>query len=121
MIRFGLGAVKGVGENAVEAILEARTKPFTALFDFCARIDTRKINRKVVEALVTAGAFDFTGKPRKALFECIEAALQQGASAQKDRESGQFGGGPHPAARVPAAALPPGARGNRPTRWSGAG
>ncbi|TMA17155.1 MAG: DNA polymerase III subunit alpha [Deltaproteobacteria bacterium] len=91
LIRFGLGAIRGVGENAIEAILAARNKPFVGLFDFCARIDTRKINKKVVEALVTAGAFDFTGKPRRALFECIEAALQQGASAQKDRESGQFG------------------------------
>jgi DNA polymerase-3 subunit alpha len=91
LIRFGLGAIKGVGENAIEGILAARAKPFAGLYDFCSRTDMRKINKKVVEALVTAGAFDFTGKPRKALFECIEAALQQGASAQKDRESGQFG------------------------------
>src|SRR5436309_12649370 len=104
LIRFGLGAIKGVGENAIEATLAARTKPFAGLFDFCARIDTRKINKKVVEALVTAGALDFTGKPRRALFECIEAALQQGASAQKDRESGQFGlfgGGPKAADEAP--------------------
>jgi DNA polymerase-3 subunit alpha len=104
LIRFGLGAIKGVGEHAIEAILAARTKPFAGLFDFCARIDTRRINKKVVEALVTAGAFDFAGKPRKALFECIEAAVQQGASAQKDRESGQFGlfgGGPKAADRPP--------------------
>jgi len=91
LIRFGLGAIKGVGENAIEAILAARTKPFAGLFDFCARIDMRKINKKTLEALVTAGAFDFTQKPRRALFECIEGALAQGASAQKDRESGQFG------------------------------
>src|SRR3954467_10072738 len=91
LIRFGLGAIKGVGEKAIEAILGARSKPFPGLFDFCARIDNRKINKKTLEALVTAGAFDFTRKPRKALFECIEAALAQGTSAQKDRESGQFG------------------------------
>ena len=91
LIRFGLGAIKGVGENSIEAILAARKKPFVGLFDFCARIDTHKVNRKTLEALVAAGAFDFTGKPRKALFEAIEAALQQGTSAQKDRESGQFG------------------------------
>jgi DNA polymerase III subunit alpha len=104
LIRFGLGAIKGVGEYAIEAILAARTKPFAGLFDFCSRIDTRRINKKVVEALVAAGAFDFTGKPRKALFECIEAAVQQGASAQKDRESGQFGlfgGGPKAADKPP--------------------
>jgi DNA polymerase III subunit alpha len=104
LIRFGLGAIKGVGENAIEGILAARAKPFAGLYDFCSRTDMRKINRKVVEALVAAGAFDFTGKPRKALFECIEAALQQGASAQKDRESGQFGlfgGGAKAAEKAP--------------------
>ncbi|HYS11549.1 MAG TPA: DNA polymerase III subunit alpha [Myxococcales bacterium] len=91
LIRFGLGAIKGVGENAIEAVLAARSKPFAGLFDFCSRTDSRRINKKVVEALVAAGAFDFTGKPRRALFECIEAATQQGAAAQKDRESGQYG------------------------------
>jgi len=91
LIRFGLGAIKGVGEHAIEGILAARAKPFAGLFDFCARIDTRKINKKTLEALVAAGAFDFMQKPRKALFEAIEAALQQGTSAQRDRESGQFG------------------------------
>jgi DNA polymerase-3 subunit alpha len=104
LIRFGLGAIKGVGENAIEPILAARTKPFAGLFDFCSRIDTRKINKKTLEALVTAGAFDFTGKPRKALFDAIEPALQQGTSAQRDRESGQFGlfgGGPKAAQTAP--------------------
>ncbi|HEY2030391.1 MAG TPA: DNA polymerase III subunit alpha [Myxococcales bacterium] len=104
LIRFGLGAIKGVGENAIEPILAARTKPFLGLFDFCSRIDTRKINKKTLEALVTAGAFDFTQKPRKALFDAIEPALQQGTSAQRDRESGQFGlfgGGPKAAQTAP--------------------
>ncbi|MFL5372004.1 MAG: DNA polymerase III subunit alpha, partial [Myxococcales bacterium] len=91
LIRFGLGAIKGVGENSIEGILAARKKPFAGLFDFCSRIDTRKINRKTVEALIAAGAFDFTQKPRKALWEAIEPALAQGAAAQRDRESGQFG------------------------------
>src|SRR5256885_1447757 len=91
LIRFGLGAIKGVGENSIEGILAARKKPFPGLFDFCARIDTRKINRKTLEALVAAGAFDFTGKPRKALWDAIEPALAQGSAAQRDRESGQFG------------------------------
>src|SRR5713226_3166527 len=91
VIRFGLGAIKGVGENSIEGIIAARDKPFGGLFDFCARIDTKKINRKTLEALVAAGAFDFTGKTRKALWDAIEPALAQGSSAQKDRESGQFG------------------------------
>jgi DNA polymerase-3 subunit alpha len=96
LIRFGLGAIKGVGENSIESILAARTRPFPGLFDFCSRIDTKKINRKTLEALVAAGAFDFTGKPRKALWDAIEPALAQGSAAQRDRESGQFGlfGGP---------------------------
>jgi DNA polymerase-3 subunit alpha len=91
LIRFGLGAIKGVGENSIEGILAARKKPFAGIFDFCSRIDTRRINRKTVEALIAAGAFDFTHKPRKALWDAIEAALAQGAAAQRDRESGQFG------------------------------
>ena len=96
LIRFGLGAIKGVGENSIEGIIAARSKPFGGLFDFCSRIDTKKINRKTLEALVAAGAFDFTGKTRKALWDAIEPALAQGSAAQKDRESGQFGlfGGP---------------------------
>ena len=98
LIRFGLGAIKGVGENSIEAVLAARARPFAGIFDFCSRIDTKKINRKTLEALVAAGAFDFTGKPRKALWDAIEPALAQGSAAQKDRESGQFGlfGGPKP-------------------------
>ena len=91
LIRFGLGAIKGVGENSIEGILAARKTPFAGLFDFCARIDTRRINKKTVEALICAGAFDFSGKPRKALWDAAEAALAQGSAAQKDRESGQFG------------------------------
>jgi DNA polymerase-3 subunit alpha len=104
LIRFGLGAIKGVGENSIEAVLAARAKPFAGLFDFCSRIDTKKINRKTLEALIAAGAFDFTGKPRKALFDAIEPALAQGTAAQKDRESGQFGlfgGGPKKGAEEP--------------------
>ncbi|HKC60468.1 MAG TPA: DNA polymerase III subunit alpha [Myxococcales bacterium] len=103
VIRFGLGAIKGVGENSIEGILAARSKPFAGLFDFCARIDTKKINRKTLEALVAAGAFDFTGKPRKALWDAIEPALAQGSSAQKDRESGQFGLFSTPARRAASA------------------
>ncbi|HYV64723.1 MAG TPA: DNA polymerase III subunit alpha [Myxococcales bacterium] len=107
LIRFGLGAIKGVGENSIEGILAARSKPFTGLFDFCARIDTKKINRKTLEALVAAGALDFTGKPRKALWDAIEPALAQGASAQRDRESGQFGLFSGPARRGSAGEQPP--------------
>ena len=60
MVRYGLGAVKGTGQGAIEAIVAARREggPFTSLFDFCARVDRGRINRRVVEALIKAGAFD---------------------------------------------------------------
>lgn len=90
-IRFGLGAVKGVGDAAVEAILSARAEggPFGSLFDFCGRVDPRRLNKKVIEALVKSGAFDFEGLPRWRLYHGVDAALAAGASAQADRASGQ--------------------------------
>ncbi len=102
IVRFGLGAVRGVGEGAVEAIILARKGeggPFKSLYDFCERVDTQKVNRRVVEALVKAGAFDGVarlgkgpnGKPlgRAQLFDAIEGALDRATQAQKDRKSGQ--------------------------------
>ncbi|MGO9064622.1 MAG: DNA polymerase III subunit alpha [Myxococcaceae bacterium] len=89
-IRFGLGAIKGVGESAIEAILEARAKgAFRDLFDFCERVDARRVNRKGLEALVKAGAFDFERRPRRQLFLSVERATERGASAQRDRAVGQ--------------------------------
>ncbi len=90
-IRFGLGAVRGVGDSAVEAIVQARSEggPFKSMFDFTSRVDARRMNKKVVEALVKSGAFDFEGVPRWQLFAGIEAAFAAGASAQADRASGQ--------------------------------
>ncbi|HYV50053.1 MAG TPA: DNA polymerase III subunit alpha [Myxococcaceae bacterium] len=104
-IRFGLGAIKGVGDGAVEAILEARQKgAFQDVFQFCEKVDSRRVNRKVVEALVKAGAFDFEKRPRRQLFDTIESAMSRGASTQRDLASGQsslfgmLGGGEGPAA-----------------------
>ncbi|MFN0062713.1 MAG: DNA polymerase III subunit alpha [Myxococcaceae bacterium] len=89
-IRFGLGAIKGVGESAIEAIMDARSKgPFLGLFDFCERVDSRRVNRKVLEALVKAGAFDFERRHRRQLFETIEKSMERGAGAQRDRAVGQ--------------------------------
>jgi DNA polymerase-3 subunit alpha len=109
-IRFGLGAIKGVGEGAIESIIEARSKGiFKDLFDFCERVDSRKVNRKVVEALVKAGAFDFEKRPRRQLFESIERAMERGASSQRDRAVGQasmFGLLTGPEAGVGAGAVP---------------
>ncbi len=107
-IRFGLGAIKGVGESAIEAIAESRGKvPFRNLFDFCERVDLRRVNRKVIEALVKAGAFDFEKRPRRQLFETIDPALERGATAQRDRAVGQkslFGDDPTgPGAQLSAA------------------
>jgi DNA polymerase-3 subunit alpha len=89
-IRFGLGAIKGVGESAIESIIGARVAgPFASLFNFCERVDSRRVNRKVLEALVKAGAFDFEKRSRLRLFESIEQALERGASTQRDAQVGQ--------------------------------
>ena len=95
VIRFGLGAVKGVGEGAVEVIKQAREQggPFLSLFDFCRRVDGRKVNRKVIEALVKAGGFDGlaqqNGVTRARMFGAIGLASERAAEAQRERESGQ--------------------------------
>src|SRR3990172_1325012 len=90
-IRFGLGAIKGVGEKAVGAIIEARERggPFRNLFDFCERVDLAAVNKGTIEALVCAGAFDGTGAIRKALCDAVERAMAVGQAAQRDRRSGQ--------------------------------
>jgi DNA polymerase-3 subunit alpha len=93
VIRFGLGAVKGVGANAVEAILEARASEgkFQSLFEICRRVDTQKCNRRVLEQLVKSGALDGLpgGRHRAQLLANLDAALERGAAEQRDRRSGQ--------------------------------
>ncbi len=103
-IRFGLAGVKNVGEGAIESILEVRTTggPFRGLYDFARRVDGRRVNRRVVESLVKCGAFDSLHASRAAVWIALDAALEQGASAQRDRELGQgslFGGAPGAADR----------------------
>lgn len=92
-IRFGLGAVRNVGSNAVESILDARREegPFESIFDLCRRVDLKRVNKRTLEGLVHAGAFDSIANEnhRAALAGAIEAAVDQGQSAQRDRESGQ--------------------------------
>ncbi|HKQ49004.1 MAG TPA: DNA polymerase III subunit alpha [Phycisphaerae bacterium] len=102
-LRFGLAAIKGVGEKAVQAIVAAREAgPFESLFDFCERIDSADVNRGVLDALIKAGAFDSTGAMRKALIAVLDRAMQLGAETQRDRLSGQmnmfgsFDAGPAP-------------------------
>ena len=89
-IRFGLGAVKGVGSAALESILEARKeKPFSSLHDFCERVDLRKVNKKVVEALVKCGAFDSLGGRRAQFMAILEEAMEMGQKVQRERQTGQ--------------------------------
>lgn len=77
VIRYGLGAIKGTGESAIAAIVSAREEngPFTSLFDFCARINRGKLNKRTVEALVKAGAFDRLHLDRAALLASIDLAF----------------------------------------------
>ncbi|WP_020676561.1 DNA polymerase III subunit alpha [Geopsychrobacter electrodiphilus] len=89
-IRFGLGAVKGVGAAALESIIEVRKgKPFNSLQDFCERVDLRKVNKKVVEALIKCGAFDTLGGKRAQFMAAFEEAMEIGQRLQRERESGQ--------------------------------
>ncbi len=74
-IRFGLSRIKGVGEEAVQSIIETRKKGyFKGITDFISRVDSRKVNKKVIESLIKAGAFDFTGEKRSDLLEKLEKA-----------------------------------------------
>ena len=82
-IRYGLGAVKGTGESAISAIIKARDQdgPFTDLFDFCHRVDKRIVNRRVVESLIRAGAFDSLNSHRAALLASVGIALESAEQA----------------------------------------
>ncbi|MCX7603757.1 MAG: OB-fold nucleic acid binding domain-containing protein, partial [Bryobacteraceae bacterium] len=92
-LRFGLGAIRNVGQSAVEAIVAARREggPFTSLDDFCERVDMAAVNRRVIESLIRAGAMDSLGGTRAQLFAIVEDCIESGQRAQKDRLSGQTG------------------------------
>jgi DNA polymerase III subunit alpha len=109
-IRFGLGAVKNVGQNAVEAIIKARTElgSFQSIYQFCEHADMTAINRRVMESLVKAGAMDSVPGTRAQLLLALDAAIETGNRAARDRDSGQgglFGGGAdeHPEPALPKA------------------
>ncbi|MDO4223371.1 MAG: DNA polymerase III subunit alpha [Acinetobacter sp.] len=89
-IVYGLGAIKGVGESAMESVLEARQRDgnFKDLFDFCHRVDMKKINKRTLEALIRAGAFDCFGEERSALMEQLPEAVQAAEQARSNRETG---------------------------------
>jgi DNA polymerase-3 subunit alpha len=92
-IRFGLAAIKNVGEGAVQAVLTARSGGsggrLTSLFDFCERVDLRAVNRRVVESFIKSGSFDSLDSRRASLFSAIDYAMDAGQKLQRDREQGQ--------------------------------
>jgi DNA polymerase-3 subunit alpha len=93
-IRFGLGAVRGLGGAALEAVFEARTEgPFRDLFDLASRVDAKRVNKGVFEALVQCGAFDTTlserGVSRARAFASVDIATERSRAASRDREAGQ--------------------------------
>ncbi len=99
-IRFGLAAVKNVGEAAIESMIEARAqKPFSSLFDFCERVDLKKVNKRVIESLIKCGAFDSTDGRRSQMMAALEDALEYGQRVQKEKNDPQislFGGAQQP-------------------------
>ena len=110
-IRFGLSAVKGVGEKAITSVIAERTRngPFRGLFDFCERVDLRACNKSTLEALIKCGAFDGLHgiEKRSACLDALEGAMKAGQRAAADKASGQMGmfGGPvEPAAGAAPAA-----------------
>ena len=92
-IRFGLGAVKNLGPNAVEAIRVARQKigRFLSIYEFCENVDLSSINRRMIESLIRAGAMDSLEGTRAQLFAAVESAMEAGQRVWRDRECGQGG------------------------------
>ncbi|HEX4872439.1 MAG TPA: DNA polymerase III subunit alpha [Nevskiaceae bacterium] len=106
-IVYGLGAIKGVGEGALESILAARARDgaFRDLFDFCRRVDLKKANKRVLEALIYSGSLDGFGLSRESLIATLPKALQHAEREAANADSGQndlFGAGTSAAERSPA-------------------
>ena len=91
-VRFGLGAVKGVGVRAVEAIVAAREQVarFSDLYHFCRNVELRAVNRTAIEALIRCGAFDSLGAHRAAMIAALDSAIQIGQGAAEARRNGQM-------------------------------
>lgn len=89
-IRFGLAAVKNVGEAAIESVMEIRMEgKFTSFMDFLCRIDLRKVNRRVLESLIKCGSFDSLHFTRRQLMECLDSAMEEAQRKQKELQSNQ--------------------------------
>jgi DNA polymerase-3 subunit alpha len=106
--RFGLGAIKNVGPNAVESIVSARSTggAFESLYDFCERVDLGVVNRRLIESFIKAGAMDGLGGTRAQFFAALDNAMENGARAWRDRANGQSGLFASLMAEMPAAAHP---------------
>ncbi len=110
-IRFGMGAVRGVGAKAIDAIIEARRDDgaFESLAGFCERVDMTQVNKRVVDSLVKCGAFDSTGAKRRAMCEALDATCQWASVASKpvdQNQMGLFAPGAIKETRAPAPPLP---------------
>ena len=110
-IRFGLAAIKNVGENTVKGILAARENlgRFTNFFEFCEAVDTRLMNKRVLESLIRSGALDGLGSHRAQMMAVIDRAIERGQNAQRAKERGQhglFGDAASAHVQVAAEALP---------------
>jgi DNA polymerase III subunit alpha len=110
-IRFGLCAIKNVGENTVSGILQARETlgHFTSVFQFCESIDTRLLNKRVLESLVRSGAMDGLGAHRAQMISVIDRVMERSQKLQRAREAGQhglFGGSAATSTPMPIEELP---------------
>ncbi|MBO0722682.1 MAG: hypothetical protein J2P41_17795, partial [Blastocatellia bacterium] len=92
-IRFGLAAIKGLGSTAVQLIVQARSEggAFRSIYDFAERVDQKAVNKRVLESLIKAGAFDALHPQRSSLMPILDKAIEYGAQVQRDRSSGQGG------------------------------
>lgn len=91
-IRFGLAAVKNVGESALDSIIEERENggKYKSLSDFCNRVDSRRVNSRVIESLIKSGSYDSLGFKRSQLMATLEKAMDQAKAIQRDKQSGQM-------------------------------
>ncbi|MDR3088344.1 MAG: DNA polymerase III subunit alpha [Desulfobulbaceae bacterium] len=90
-VRFGLAAVKNVGDSALDSVIEEREKSgkFTSLCNFCNRVDSRRVNSRVIESLIKSGSFDSLGYNRAQLMAILDKAMEQAKAVQRDSQSGQ--------------------------------
>lgn len=90
-VRYGLAAIKNVGEGAMQILLEEREKngEFSSMEDICNRLDSKSVNKKILESLIRAGALDWTLEPRCVLFERVDLALSGASQVHKDKALGQ--------------------------------